>query len=540
MDFLDVLRQRLESLLAEERSINDQAEAIFAAAAAEQRADLTDAEDEVLVALKARRSELAGERAATEERISSIEADRASADAAASAVKRFHVNIPNPASGEVRGSDHTLDELLWASVEDVPAGTFGQSIDQFGQHMTARNKVERVEVRNADGRTVLAPRIGEFSEARRQAIRQFQATVAEMQLFGLAVSRSAGSGADGFQVAREHPAFRERYRRVLRAMDTDTSNEGIDWIPTGIGASLHEKVRAAGRVSALFQSVQMPTNPWKWPLEGADASAYRVAEPTSDSATKVTASTPGTGAATFDAEILGGRVLFSRSLEADSALAILPYVQRKLVQAFVDAEEKAILDGDSDGTHQDADVQAIGATDPRTAWDGLRKRALANASSNGNGAASVTILAGLRAAMGRYGLNPTDLAFIVGLSSYYDLITDTSVTTVDKLGPAATILSGQLASVYGIPIIVSEHVREVLNASGVEDGITQTKTYALCVNRNEWVMGRRSPLSIETDDSIYRETYQRVAVAFMREDFQNVNAAGSGADDTAISYNITP
>lgn len=540
MDFLDVLRQRLESLLAEERSINDQAEAIFAAAAAEQRADLTDAEDEVLVALKARRSELAGERAATEERISSIEADRASADAAASAVKRFHINISNPASGEVRGSDHTLDELLWASVEDVPAGTFGQSIDQFGQHMTARNKVERVEVRNADGRTVLAPRIGEFSEARRQAIRQFQATVAEMQLFGLAVSRSAGSGADGFQVAREHPAFRDRYRRVLRAMDTDTSNEGIDWIPTGIGASLHEKVRAAGRVSALFQSVQMPTNPWKWPLEGADASAYRVAEPTSDTATKVTASTPGTGAATFDAEILGGRVLFSRSLEADSALAILPYVQRKLVQAFVDAEEKAILDGDSDGTHQDADVQAIGATDPRTAWDGLRKRALANADSNGNGAASVTILAGLRAAMGRYGLNPTDLAFIVGLSSYYDLITDTSVTTVDKLGPAATILSGQLASVYGIPIIVSEHVREVLNASGVEDGITQTKTYALCVNRNEWVMGRRSPLSIETDDSIYRETYQRVAVAFMREDFQNVNAAGSGADDTAISYNITP
>lgn len=540
MDFLDVLRQRLESLLAEERSINDQAEAIFAAAAAEQRADLTDAEDEVLVALKARRSELAGERAATEERISSIEADRASADAAASAVKRFHINISNPASGEVRGSDHTLDELLWASVDDVPAGTFGQSIDQFGQHMTARNKVERVEVRNADGRTVLAPRIGEFSEARRQAIRQFQATVAEMQLFGLAVSRSAGSGADGFQVAREHPAFRDRYRRVLRAMDTDTSNEGIDWIPTGIGASLHEKVRAAGRVSALFQSVQMPTNPWKWPLEGADASAYRVAEPTSDTATKVTASTPGTGAATFDAEILGGRVLFSRSLEADSALAILPYVQRKLVQAFVDAEEKAILDGDSDGTHQDADVQAIGATDPRTAWDGLRKRALANADSNGNGAASVTILAGLRAAMGRYGLNPTDLAFIVGLSSYYDLITDTSVTTVDKLGPAATILSGQLASVYGIPIIVSEHVREVLNASGVEDGITQTKTYALCVNRNEWVMGRRSPLSIETDDSIYRETYQRVAVAFMREDFQNVNAAGSGADDTAISYNITP
>jgi HK97 family phage major capsid protein len=539
VDFLDLLRQRLESLLAEERGLNDQAESIFTAAAAEQRADLTDAEDELLGALKARRAQLAGDVADTRSRIESIEADRASAAAAADTVKRFNVSIPKPADGGVRGSDHTLDELLWASVDEVPAGSFGQTVDSFAGHHGARNRVERVEVRNGEGRNVPAPRIDEFDPNRRAAIRQFQRTVAEMQLFGLAVSRSAGSGADGFQVAREHPAFRDTWKRVLRAMDTDTSNEGVDWIPTGIGASLHEKVRAAGRVAPLFQRVTLPTNPWKWPLEGADATAYRVAEPTSSTATKVTASTPGTGAATFDAEIMGGRILFSRSLEADSALAILPYVQRKLVQAFVDAEEKAILDGDTDGTHQDSDVGAS-TTDARTAWDGLRKRALANASSSGAAAASVSILAGIRAAMGRYGVNPADLAFIVGLSSYFDLISDTNVLTVDKLGPNATILNGQLASVYGIPIIVSEHVREDLNASGVYDGITTTKTYALVVNRNEWIMGGRTPLSLETDDSIYRETYQRVVVGFLREDFQNVNAAGSSADDTAISYNITP
>ena len=53
-------------------------------------------------------------------------------------------------------------------------------------------------------------------------------------------------------------------------------------------------------------------------------------------------------------------------------------------------------------------------------------------------------------------------------------------------------------------------------------------------------MGARTPLALETDDSIYRETYQRVVVGFLRQDFQNVNADGSSADDTAISYNITP
>jgi hypothetical protein len=96
--------------------------------------------------------------------------------------------------------------------------------------------------------------------------------------------------------------------------------------------NLHEKVRAMGKVAPLFTRIDLPTNPWKWPIEGADATAYRVAEPTADTESKMTASTPGTAAATFDAEIFGGRTLFSRSLEADSALAILPYATAKLVR----------------------------------------------------------------------------------------------------------------------------------------------------------------------------------------------------------------
>lgn len=120
-------------------------------------------------------------------------------------------------------------------------------------------------------------------------IRSFQQTVADMALFGLLVDKSAKSSSDGFNVARSHKAFKGRWQEVCRALDVDTSAEGTEWVPTGIGASMHEKVRAAGKVAALFSRIDLPTNPWKWPLEGADATAYRVAEPTSDTATKVTA-----------------------------------------------------------------------------------------------------------------------------------------------------------------------------------------------------------------------------------------------------------
>lgn len=423
------------------------------------------------------------------------------------------------------GVTRDLNALLWATAETVQAPN------------GARNAVEQVTIRDKDGHgTEQAPRISAFAPQDRDTIRTFQQTVADMAVFGMLVDRDANTSAKGFEVAREHRAFKNRWSDIKNALDVDTAAEGGNWVPTGIGASMHEKVRASGKVAALFERVDIPTNPWKWPIEGGDATAYRVAEPTTDTETKFTVSTSGTQAATFDAEIFGVRQLISRSLDADSALAILPFIQRKTIQAFVDAEEKAILDGDTDGTHQDSDIGAS-TTAAVTAWDGLRKRGLAE-TTQAITTSTTANLALLRKAMGKWGVNPADLAFIVGVSSYLVLQSDSNLLTVDKMGPQATILNGQVGSIFGVPVIVSEWVRENLNASGVYDGITTTKTYALCVNRREWAMGQRMALDIQTDDSIYRETFQRVMVGFMREDFQPI-ASASTDDNTSIGYNIT-
>ena len=486
---------------------------------------------------RARHDELVAEHDDLVRSIATIEAEAETATISrAQADRKARYSVPNINLGHTPArAGRSLDELLWATDEVVRAGSFDKT-GGFRQHSTAVNPVEQVIVRSGDDTMAYAPRLGEFRPEDRAVVRSFQQTVADMALFGMLIDPQARTSAQGFQVARAHAKTKGRYAEILRALDVDTSGEGNEWVPTGIGATLHEKVRAAGKVAALFPRIDLPTNPWKWPLEGADATAYRVAEPTSDTASKVTASTPGSGAATFDAEIFGGRVLFSRSLEADSALAILPYAQRKLVLAFVDAEEKAILDGDTDGTHQDGDVGSS-TTDARTAWDGLRKKALAE-TSTATTTTSTANLAAIRKSLKKWGVNPADLAFIVGVSSYHVLTTDSNLLTVDKMGPNATILNGQVGSVFGIPVIVSEHVREDLNASGVQDGITSTKTYALCVNRGEWAMGQRMALDVQADDSIYRESFQRVLVGFMREDFQSIAGAAAN-DDTAIGYNIT-
>lgn len=119
------------------------------------------------------------------------------------------------------------------------------------------------------------------------------------------------------------------------------------------------------------------------------------------------------------------------------------------------------------------------------------------------------------------GPQPADLAFIVGVSGMHPLLADTTLLTVDKMGPNATILNGQVGTVYGVPVIASEYAREDLNTSGVYDTITTTKTYNLCVSRRECAIGQRMALDVEVGDSIYRETFQRVLAGFAREDVQH-------------------
>lgn len=433
-------------------------------------------------------------------------------------------------------ASRSLDELLWTSNEVVDAGSITRSGVFMPNVHGAQNPVEAMPAITRDGEWTPAPRMSEFNPDQREAIRRFQRTVSDMILFGFMVDKSAKKSPEAFQVARSHKRMKPRWEYVLRAMDVDTAAEGLEYVPTGLGAELHEKVRASGKVAPLFVSINLPTNPWVMPVEGADATAFLVAEPTADTATKVGASTPGSAKVTFDAEIFGGRVLFSRSLDADSAIAVLPFVRNKLVRAFVDAEEKAILDGDTAGTHQDSDVTL--ATDAKKAWDGLRKKAIAQTNADaGNVAVTLALFRSARRLMAKWGLNPADLVIICGVKVYYELTELAEVKTLDLFGPNAVILNGQLGALDGIPIVVSEHGRENLNATGVFDGVTTNRSYLLMVNKGEWALGQRMALDIEVDDSIYRESFQRVVVGFMREDFQNLGDAVTN-EDTAILRNI--
>jgi HK97 family phage major capsid protein len=328
---------------------------------------------------------------------------------------------------------------------------------------------------------------------------------------------------------KKHPTqlklFRKRFEEfrgvseLRKAMDTATASEGAEWIPTDFSSDLIDKVRLATKVPALFPEIQMPTPTFKLPAVASDGAVYLVNENTADTGqTKPTASTPGTRVVTLTAKKLGSANRYSQELVEDSIIPILDFIKNNMAIAWADALEDVVLNGDTTSTHQDADVTS--ALDHRKAWKGLRKLALGGATTTTSLTAVPTIaeLRTMRAKMGRYGVDPSKLALICSAKGYLKLLSVAEIITVDKYGPGATILSGELAKLDGIPVIVSGKMRDDLGAAGVNDATTNAKGALLLVYLPAFIRGIRRRM---TSWSRYEGEFdQTVLVTMMRADFQ--------------------
>ena len=307
---------------------------------------------------------------------------------------------------------------------------------------------------------------------------------------------------------------------LRKAMDTQTTAEGYEWIPTGFSRELIARVKLELKVAALFPRITMPTPTYRLPAAGADATAYKAPESLVDSSVKFTASTPRTRRVTFEAIKLASRIVFSEEMDEDSLIPVLPYIKDQLVDALAVAEEQATVNGDVPPfPHQDADV--INPLDARVSWNGLRWWARNCGAVEVNlGTFNTANLRAIRQAMGIYGVDSAKLAWVTSICGYFALLNNADVLTVDKYGPQATILKGELGKFDNVPIVVSEYVRNDLDATGVYSGAGNTRTILMLVYRKAFMFGDRRKVTLKTKEEI--ETDQTIGVATQRLDFEGL------------------
>ena len=114
------------------------------------------------------------------------------------------------------------------------------------------------------------------------------------------------------------------------------------------------------------------------------------------------------------------------------------------------------------------------------------------------------------------------LILITSPEAYFKkLMAIDEVLTMDKF-PQPTLVSGQLAQIMGMPIIISEFLTGDLNATGLFTGSGATSGM-LMVNRDRFKIGSLRGASLEVDKDITRGTHQMVAT--VRETFFTVDDA---------------
>jgi HK97 family phage major capsid protein len=306
---------------------------------------------------------------------------------------------------------------------------------------------------------------------------------------------------------------------VTKAMDTAEVAGGFEFVPTNFSPDVINQVRLELKVSSIFQHIYMPTPTYKIPVEVGPATAYIVPENTADTGqTAIPASQPGTGQITLTSVSMGAMTRISKELDQDSIAPMVPFIQRNLLRGLAAGLETAIINGDVSATHQDADVTASNAT--AKAFPGLRKLALSNNVKIDNGGGAITLfnMRRVRALMGIYGYNQTELVWIVGPATYQQMLNIPEVSTLDKFGPQATVLVGEMTKIDGIPVIVSPFMRETLNASGVYDGTTVNRGVAILAHREAFIVGDRQTIELDQDNTP-KELRQIKLLADMRVAF---------------------
>ena len=119
--------------------------------------------------------------------------------------------------------------------------------------------------------------------------------------------------------------------------------------------------------------------------------------------------------------------------------------------------------------------------------------------------------------MGKYGVNPADVAYIVSQARYFELIEDAGFQDVTDVGSdVATKITGQIGAVFGSPVIVSDSF--AAEAAGVPA--------AFAVNTRNYVIPRLRGVQVETDYEVGNQ--RNVIVASQALGFEELVADAAG------------
>ena len=193
--------------------------------------------------------------------------------------------------------------------------------------------------------------------------------------------------------------------------------------------------------------------------------------------------------------------------EEDAILPILPLIRESMVRSHARSIENSILAGD--------DADGVFGTSGAS-FEGLLHLARNDSDYTQSLTAFATDtvtaaeLLSMRKNMGKYGVNPSEVVYIVSQRTYYELLEDAEFQDANLVGDMATKLSGEIGQVFGSRVLLCDEFATP----------AVSKFGAIAVNPRNYVMPRLRGVTVESDYEVINQ--RRVLVASQRLGFTDL------------------
>jgi HK97 family phage prohead protease/HK97 family phage major capsid protein len=359
----------------------------------------------------------------------------------------------------------------------------------------------------------------------KSAIAGLEAVLAEKAAEITAMQKSKMSFSDPKGIE-----YAEREKAVLLAKVKGVSIEGTAFgkeLMTKAGAhvpgaipweqevslTMENEIRRRLVIAGLNTPIQMKTNVMTMPVNPeAGVATWITNAQFGTAASAGTTQTHQLKEITLNAYKVATNEYMAYEEDEDSLIALMPIVRDAMIRRVAKAVDKAFLLGAGAGADPVKGYLTYDATSAVTS-SVANKLTIAN-------------LRALRADMGVWGLTQSDLVFVVSTDGYYDLLEDVTFQTMDKAGPSATIITGQIGMIGQTPVLVSDGFPAKIAGTN-----TATNNYgAMCLNVQNFISGSQRGLRMDTQELV--ETQRRVIVASLRTgmtQLSSVNGLGVSA-----------
>lgn len=321
-----------------------------------------------------------------------------------------------------------------------------------------------------------------------------------------------------------------------RAMDTQESGYGAELVGAQYVQQLWEAARNNDGLLSAIPVIQMTAPTAYVPIDGSLPEMLLVGESVDANATPYATSKTGTSRRTLTARKFTIQQIWSAELSEDSIVGFVELLRSKLAMAYTTYLGSAIYNGDlTNAATGNINSDDADPADTRhyLAWDGIRHYWLVDDTGNGvNGTGGALTAAMILSAIAKlagpgnsvnaldtidWGADLENLRIVVNPGLRTKIMGLDQALTVDKFGPRASIVAGQVGAIFGIPIIAPAYAPKTeadgkLSATASNNTLGQLSV----VSVRGWLRGEYRGVQmfmdrIQRTDQLLIELYTRQA-----------------------------